>query len=143
MARCRAVASAVVRSAQMRAALEYLAGNTDIGLAGVVARLLCCAARVLRRAARAWGGRLMLSRVPVRRPLPGVADHVVEAVAVGRKGGDRRGTCVAVGTRILVRKLALPGISHVLLLQQELLAPRELRAFQAASGGILPLRLGG
>src|SRR5690348_4480682 len=46
-----AVAPAVVRRAQMRAALDDLAGNFCARLAWIVAVLLPCAARVLRNAA--------------------------------------------------------------------------------------------
>src|SRR6476469_9518045 len=48
MARCRPVASAVVRRAQMRAAFDDLLWNLDVGRSGVVAAILAPAARVLR-----------------------------------------------------------------------------------------------
>src|SRR6188508_2393617 len=91
MARGRAVAAAVVRRAQMRAALDDLAGNPDLRLAGVVAVLLEPAARIFRDAAGLRRIRLVLLRIPVGGPLPDVADHVVHAVAVRRERGHRRG----------------------------------------------------
>src|SRR4249919_3669330 len=47
MARCRSVASAVIRRAQMRAAFDDLLWNLDVGRSGVVAVDLAPAARVL------------------------------------------------------------------------------------------------
>src|ERR1700740_2989013 len=73
MTRSRAVAAAVIRRAQVRAALQHLARNPDFGLAGVVARILTTAPRIDRDAARlvsvgfvAWGG-------PVAGPFPHIA----------------------------------------------------------------------
>src|ERR1700754_1477363 len=68
MARCRPVASAVVRRAQMRAAFDDLLWNLDVGRSGVVAAILAPAARVLRDAAGLRRIRLMLWRIPVGRP---------------------------------------------------------------------------
>src|SRR5436309_1977032 len=51
---CRAAGRqlvAVVRRAEMRAALQHLAGNFAVGLVGVVARVFAAAARVLGDAA--------------------------------------------------------------------------------------------
>src|SRR6516165_3809318 len=86
----RAVTSAIVRCAQMRAALQYLPGNSDLGLAGVVACILTAAARVDRDAAGLASVGLVSGRVPVAGPFPDVADHVVEAVTVRRECGDGR-----------------------------------------------------
>src|ERR1700745_2769721 len=47
----RAVATAVIRRAKMRATLQHLARNADLRHAGVVAALLGRPARVLRRTA--------------------------------------------------------------------------------------------
>src|SRR5262245_6072903 len=101
MSRGRAVASAILWRAQMRAALDDLLWNFHIGGSGVVAVGLAAAPRVLRDAARLRGIRLMLRRIPVGRPFPDVADHVVEAVAVRRECGDRRGALEAVGIGVL------------------------------------------
>src|SRR5688500_17104301 len=58
------VAAAVVRRAQVRAALEHLAGDSDLRLAWVVAALLARPARVGRDAAR------LLTRGGVSGPIP-------------------------------------------------------------------------
>src|SRR3954449_11030000 len=88
MTRCRPVASAVVRRAQMRAAFDDLPWNFHIGGSGVVTVGLAPAARVLRNAASLRRICLMLWRIPVGRPFPDVADHVVQAVTVRRECGD-------------------------------------------------------
>src|SRR5437762_4492772 len=64
------VTAAVVRRAQMRAALDDLAGNLDVRLAGIVTRCLRAAARVFRDAAGFGRIGLVLLRVPVRGPFP-------------------------------------------------------------------------
>src|SRR5512132_2943978 len=57
---------------------------------------------------QAWGRPVGL--VPVGGPLPDVADHVVQAVAVGRVAAHRGRPCVAVQLQVLDRELALPGV---------------------------------
>ena len=81
-------------------------------------------------------------RVPVGRPFPDVADHVVEAVAVRRKRPDRRGALVAVRREVLVRERPLPGVRHLAPVRRELVAPGELGAVQPAARGELPFGLG-
>src|SRR5262245_266229 len=117
----------------MRAALEHLARNPDAWLAGVVARGLRAAARVLRDAAGLRGVGRMLRGPPVGGPFPDIADHVVEAVAVGRKGRDRRRPFEPVLSQILVREFTLPGIGHLLAAGSELVAPGEFGAVEAAA----------
>src|SRR5689334_2585567 len=142
MARGRAVAAAVIRRAQMRAALQHFARDADLGLAGVVALLLAPAARVLRNAARLGGVGMVARLVPVRRPLPDIPDHVVEAIAVRRERPDWRGALVAVGLQVLVREGPLPGIGHLPAAGDEFIAPGEFGAVAAAARGELPLRFG-
>src|SRR5690349_4483879 len=100
MARGRPIAAAVVWRAEMRAAFEHLAGNLDLRLARVVALLLPPAAWVFRNAAGFWRISFVFWRVPVACPFPDIADHVVEAIAVRRKGSHRRGAFKAVGHRV-------------------------------------------
>src|SRR3981081_4445231 len=114
MARGRAVAAAIVRRAQMRAALKHLAWNPDLRLTRVVARGLWPAARVFRNAARLRRIGFVLLRIPISRPFPDIPDHVVDAVAVRRKGRDRRGALETVSGEVHVREITLPGIRHVL-----------------------------
>src|SRR5262245_39008295 len=126
MARGRAVAAAVVGGTKVRAALDHLAGYLDARLARVVARTFGSAARILGNAARLRRIGLVLLRIPVGGPFPDVADHVVDAVAVGRERRHRRGALVPVLTQVMERKFALPGIGHRSAARRELLAPGEL-----------------
>ena len=84
----RPVAQAVAVGAEERPALDHLARDAELRLRRVVALLDC------RRAGCGHAARLVgvpgWPRVPVGRPLPDVAGHVVEAEAVGREGADRR-----------------------------------------------------
>src|SRR5436189_6222192 len=114
MTRGRAIASAVVGRAQVRAALEHLARYPDLRLAGVVARGLRPAARVFWNTARLRRISLMLGRPPVGGPFPYIAAQVVDAVAVRRERHHRRGALEAIMLQVLVRELPLPSIRHVL-----------------------------
>src|SRR5262249_36588253 len=91
MARSRTIAATIIRRAEMRAPLQHLARNPDQGQAGIVALVLAGAARILRHAARLRRVSRMPRAVPVAGPFPDIPDHVVNAKAVWRKSGDRRG----------------------------------------------------
>src|SRR5262249_28244986 len=84
----------------------------------------------------------MTGHVPVARPLPHIADHVEEPVAVRGKAADRRGACIAVLFGIVDGKDALPGIGDGLAILVVGLAPI-LAVIFAAARGIFPLSLGG
>ena len=142
MARGRAVAAAVVRRAQMRAAFDDFAGDLDLRLAGVVAVFFAAAARIFRNAARFRRVGLVLLRKPVGRPFPDIADHVVHAIAIGRKRRHRRRAVKTVLAAVLVREIALPGVGHVLAAGRELVAPGELGAVEPAARGELPFGFG-
>ena len=90
MSRGRTIAPAIVRRAEMRAPLKDLARNSDVGLAGVVAVAFRPATRIFRNATRFRRVGLVLGREPIAGPLPDIADHVVDAVAVRREGRHRR-----------------------------------------------------
>ena len=85
----RPVAAAIVGCAQMRATLDDLARDFDVRLPRVVATVFAATARILRNAAGLRRIGLMLPGVPIGRPFPDIADHVVQAVAVRRKRGHR------------------------------------------------------
>src|ERR1700682_5450467 len=114
MPRGRTIAATVVGSAEMRAALKHLAWNPDIRLTRVVARGLGSAARIFRNATRLRRIGFVLLRIPIGRPFPDIADHVVQAVAVSRERGNRRRALESVCAKVLVWKFALPSIGHVL-----------------------------
>src|SRR6266850_237446 len=141
MTRGRTIAAAVVGSAEMRAAFKHLAWNPDIRLTRVVTRSLRSAAWILGNAARLRRIGLVLLRIPIGRPFPDVADHVVQAIAVGRKRCHRRCTIEAVRAKVLAWKFALPGVCHVLSAWRLLVAPCEFRAVKSAACGEFPFGL--
>lgn len=107
----RAVTPAIVRRAKMRTALQDPAADANFRLPRIVARLRIAAARVARDAA-GMSCELGVTRRPVVcRPLPYVADHVIEAVAVCRERPDGAG---AFGTLKLRRSHGnpLPDACH-------------------------------
>src|SRR5918996_5442439 len=81
-------------------------------------------------------------RLPaVRRPLPDVAGHVVEPVAVGPVRPDRRRAEMPVVAGVVTREVALPDVAHVPTTGPQLVAPGESRSVEAATRGVLPLGL--
>jgi hypothetical protein len=126
----------------MRAALDDLAGNFNIGQAGIVAARFGAAAWVLRNAAGLRRVGTVLCRVPVSRPFPDITDHVVNAIAVWRERGHGRRSLEAVVVQILSRKFALPRIGLVPAAGREFVTPGILSVFQTAPCGELPFRLG-
>src|SRR5687767_12831382 len=90
------VAPAVVGRAEMRAPLQNLARNRNLRRVWVVADVGTRAARVHRDAARLWGVSRMSWLIPIAGPLPHVADHVMQSVAVGRIHAHRRRGLVTV-----------------------------------------------
>src|SRR5215469_10930497 len=141
VARRRAVAAAVIGSAEMRAALQDLARDADLRLAAVITAVLRRATRVLGRAAGTRRRYLVAHPKPVGSPLPDVAYHVIQPIAV--RGIRPYGRCarVAIVTAVFVRELALPGVGHMAPLRRELIAPGVFGAIEPAARGELPLRL--
>src|SRR5437899_5187459 len=113
MTRGRTIAAAVAGSAKMRATFKHFAWNPEVRLTRVVARALGSAARILRNAADFWRVGFVLLRIPIGRPFPDIADHVVQAVTVGRECGDGRSAFEAISRKILVREITLPSVCHV------------------------------
>src|SRR6202171_5134988 len=142
MTRGRTITAAVIGRAEMRAAFKHLAWNPDFWITRVVARRLVPAARGLWNAARLRRIGFMLLRVPIGRPFPDIADHVVQAEAVGRERSDGRRALEAVGSEVLVREITLPGVRHVLATRRLLIAPGEFRAVKSAACGEFPFGLG-
>src|ERR1700757_2816033 len=142
MPRGRAIATAVVWRAEMRAAFQDFTRNADVGLTWIKARIFRPAARICRNATGFRCVGFVLVRPPVYGPFPDIADHVVDAVTVGEKGGDGRGALVSVLAQILARKNSLPGVGHVLAAGRERIAPGELLAVEAAARGKFPFGFG-
>src|SRR3954453_6529881 len=80
---------------------------------------------------------------PVRTPLPDVAGHVVQAVAVRRERAHRRGPSVAVVSRVLAGEGPLEHVPPAPAPRFELVAPGVVLLLEAAARRALPLGLGG
>jgi hypothetical protein len=138
VASCRAIAAAIVRRAEVRAAFHDLAWDLDLRLARIVARALTAAAGIYRNAARFWCIGTVLGQVPISGPFPDVADHIMDAVAVRREGRDRRRAFKAVLGLVLPRKWSLPSIGHMPPAGRKFIAPGERGAVQSSPRGKLP-----
>jgi hypothetical protein len=79
----RTVEPAVVRRAQVRAALNHLARDAWPGLSGIVALHLGGAVRIARCAA--WPAEIarVTGGIPVFGPLPDIAGHIEQIITVG------------------------------------------------------------
>src|SRR6185369_7651209 len=108
----RSVAPAIIGRAEKGAALDHLARNPHLGLGRIVAGLDRPAARICTRDRRPAAGGGVIRGValaePVRGPLPDISRHVAEAIAIGRKCADRRGTVGPRGLQILPGELTPP-----------------------------------
>src|SRR6187431_2800999 len=62
----------------------------------------------------------MRGLVEVCGPLPDIAGHVEQAVAIRREGPDRRGALVLVQEQVLPWEIALPGVRHHAVARREL-----------------------
>src|SRR3954447_3045617 len=83
----------------------------------------------------------MARSVPVARPFPHVADHVVEPVTVRRETPDRRRTGMIVFIAVEYREETLPGICDRLSMRI-VCARIIILTVAAAARGELPLRFG-
>src|SRR5262245_29113676 len=96
----------------MRPALEDFTWNLYLRLTQIVAFAFFCAARIARNTT----GLLLFFRVlrfiPICGPLPDVADHVIDSMAVRRICTNGRCSFVSVFTSVLPWKFALPEIRH-------------------------------
>src|SRR4051812_8437943 len=80
--------------------------------------------------------------VPGAGPLPDVAGHVVQAIAVGWEGADRRSPRETVRRGVLPRELAVPPVGQPAAIGPDLVPPRVPRPVETTPGCVLPLRLG-
>src|SRR3546814_18702123 len=98
--------------AKMRAALEHLASERNIGLGGIRASPPRAAPRIADHAAGCPAPFRARARLgpPVLGPFPDIAYHVVQAKAVGGEAADRRRSFPAVEALIGEGEGALPII---------------------------------
>src|SRR5215472_3749615 len=91
-ARCRTISQAVISRTQVGSSLQHLARNTNLRCFGIVTVFAGIALGAGRTAC--LHGTVFLK--PIRSPLPDVAGHVVESIAVGREESDGRSAFKAV-----------------------------------------------
>ena len=87
------------------------------------------------------GDCVVIAAEPVRAPLPHVAGHVVQPVAIGRERADRGRSGKAVGTVVLIGEPALEYVHHVLAVGLELGPPGKALLDETTARGVLPFRL--
>ena len=141
--RRRPVTAAIVRRAQMRAALDHLARDFDVGLT----RDRNC---LPRRPPRGFSG--MQHAFGASASCFGAYQSDVHSQTLPIMSWTPKpfgGNAVTgevrskpSGIQILRRKLALPGVGHVLATGREFVAPGEFGAVEAAARGELPFGLG-
>ena len=105
-----AVAHAIAVGAKVGAALDHLAGYSELRLPPVVALAYSATARITWNAARLVDLGRMAVGVPVGGPIPDIAGHVVQAVPVRREGSDR--SCRAVAEVRSPREIAVPEVGE-------------------------------
>src|SRR5262249_12971645 len=120
----------------MRAAFHDFARDLDRWLVRIVSFVSFSAPRIEARAAGLLN--LLVLLIPVSGPLPNVAGHVVEPVAVRWKRSHRRRSLETILFEILPGKFALPGVGHVLAIRCKRIAPDEFRSVQSTTRGELP-----
>src|SRR5689334_24184115 len=135
-ARGRPVTPAVVRRTKKRAALHHPARYGNVGHVGVIALVSFSTLGIETRATGMNSFAVLL--VPVRRPFPNIAGHVVQPVTVGRKAAHRRRSFETIEFKILPWEFPLPGVRHLLLAGSKFIPPNELRTIQSAARGEFP-----
>src|SRR5690242_18653072 len=84
VAGCRPITSAVGWSTEKRSALDHLSWNADRGLGGIKGGFHFWTTWIPRTAAGFSGISFVARCIPVGRPLPDIARHVVQAITVRR-----------------------------------------------------------
>src|SRR6266699_4149449 len=110
----RAIPQAVIRRAEERPAFEHLSWDAELRLCRINTLLSCPPSRIDRDAARPGRVFWMMLLVPVRRPFPYIASHVIQPIAIRWEGAHGRRPFIAIGEQVLAGKLSLPGVGHQL-----------------------------
>src|SRR5271165_5136044 len=84
----------------------------------------------------------IIGAIPVAAPLPDVASHVVEAVAIRRESAHGRNAGEAILAGIFDWEYSLVGVRHELSARLEFIPPREVLAAQPPTRSKLPLGFG-
>ncbi|MNF81180.1 hypothetical protein D3C84_634410 [compost metagenome] len=125
----------------MGAAFQDLAPYRHFGHRWIVAFRFASPTRIGRHAtARCRLGRRQAE--PVGGPLPDVADHVEQAVAIGGKGAHGRRSLPTVVHEVLPGEPTLPVVGEHPAFRRQAVAPGEFSLLQPPACGVLPFGLG-
>src|SRR5258708_16284993 len=80
--------------------------------------------------------------IPIRGPLPDIANHVVQAVRICRERVHWRSAFVTILAKVLPWKFTLPEIGHRFSAGKKFIAPWIIRAIQPAARRKFPLGFG-
>src|SRR3954470_14265921 len=94
----------------MGTALDHFPADRDAGHFGIKAFALATAPGIFGHTTGPSG--LDSFSPPIIRPLPDIADHVVQAVTIGWKCGHRRRSITTIGPQIAVGKMSAPKVRH-------------------------------
>src|SRR5262245_25545386 len=92
--RCGAIALAIIRRAQIRAAFHHSSRNLHVRRPRVVTLFGLSTTRIETRATSLFDLAVLL--IPVDGPLPNIPGHVVKPISIRRKRSDRRGPFVTI-----------------------------------------------
>src|SRR5436189_4322638 len=98
---CRwAIPQAVIRRTEEGPAFEHFSWDAELRLGRINTLLPCPPSRIERDAARPCRVCWMTLLVPVRRPFPHIARHVIQPIAIGREGAHGRRPLIAIGEQV-------------------------------------------
>src|SRR5215813_4483601 len=83
------------------------------------------ALRIPRYAAGSGQLTVIIRTIPVARPLPHIAGHIVQAISIRKILCDRSNPWITILRRIVIRKVALVCVGHPFSIRTELVAPCE------------------
>src|SRR6266581_2390265 len=137
----RAITQAVIRRAEEGPAFEHFSWDAELRLCRINALLSCPPSRIGGDAARPGRVFWMILLVPVRRPFPHIARHVIQPIAIGGEGTHGRRPLIAIGEQVLPGKLPLPGVGHQLATRSEFIPPGIHGTLYSPACSTFPLRL--
>src|SRR6266566_8510080 len=138
----RAITQAVIRRAEERPAFEHLSWDAELRLRRINTLLSCPPSRIDRDAACPGRVFWMMLLVPVRRPFPYIASHIIQPIAIRWEGAHGRRPFIVIFHQVLPGKLSLPGIGHQLATRSKFIPPGIGGTLYSPARSTFPLRLG-
>src|SRR6266480_3286569 len=138
----RAIPQAVIRRAEEGPAFEHFSWDAELRLCRINTLLSCPPSRIDRDAACPGRVFWMMLLVPVRRPFPHIASHVIQTITIRREGAHGRRPLIAISHQVLPGKFSLPGVGHHLATRSEFIPPGIHGTLYSPACSTFPLRLG-